>query len=225
MLAAALFMPFMALLYFRYLGKTGVAPILFYKWSAFGYTMWIILPVVLGILSTMLMHEENECDMLRQLWIVPVNKSGLFFSKFFIVLLYSVCFMLITAVFSLVFSVLSGCVVFEWGSVLFLLKKCLEIGFLTAFAMLPVLAVAASQKGYIFPVCVTLVYTVLGLFLVPVNLYLHPLSSMTVIFLRNNEIPGITFTQAQNIPLAVLIICVWDIAATLLADFTLIKRK
>lgn len=225
MLASALIMPFMALLYFQYFGKTGADPLLFYKWSAFSYSLWVILPVVLGILGTMLMHEETECDMLRQLWIVPVNKIGYFFSKFFITLIYSVCFMLITAVFSVLFSVLSGCVVFEWGSVLFLLKKCFEMGLVTAFVMMPVLAVAASQKGYIFPVCLTLVYTVLGFFLVTVNQYLHPLSSLSVILMQNNEIPGITFTRTPNLALAVLCICIWDIAAVLLAGFTLSRRK
>lgn len=224
MLLAALFMPFLALLYFKYLGETGVDPIQFYKWSAFGYTLWIILPVVLGILCTMLMYDENQYDMLKQLWIVPISKMGYFFSKFFVVLIYSICFMLITAVASLLFSVLPGYVAFEWESVLYLLKKCLEIGVITALAMLPILAIAASQKGYILPVCITLVYTLLGFVLMTVNMYLHPLSSMAVIVMRNRDIPGIVFTQAINIPLAFLCICVWDIVAVLLASNSL-RRK
>ena len=55
---------------------------------------------------------------------------------------------------------------------------------LTAFAVLPVLAVAAVQKGYILPVCLTLVYTFLGFILLMVNMYLHPLSSMTAIVMQ-----------------------------------------
>ncbi len=55
--------------------------------------------------------------------------------------------MLITAVASVLFSVLSGYVVFSWASILYLLKKCLEIGVITAFVMLPILAIATSQKG------------------------------------------------------------------------------
>ena len=50
MLLAAFIMPVMAFLLFKYRGDTGVDPIQFYKWSAFGYTLFIILPVVLGIL-------------------------------------------------------------------------------------------------------------------------------------------------------------------------------
>lgn len=225
MLLAALFMPFFALIYFQYVGEAGGDPVQFYKWSAFGYTFLIILPFVLGILCTMLMYDENQHDMLKQLWIVPISKMGYFFSKFFVVLIYSICFMLITAVASVMFSVLPGYVAFEWGSVLYLLEKCLEIGVITAFAMLPILAIAASQKGYIIPICMTLVYTFLSFFLITVNMYLHPLSSMAVIIARNRDIPGIVFTQAINVPLAFLCICVWDIAAVLLANIALGRRK
>ncbi|MDF2989110.1 MAG: transporter permease [Eubacterium sp.] len=225
MMLAAFVMPFFALLYFHYFGKTGVEPIQFYKWSAFGFTFLIILPFVLGMLCTILMHDENQNDMLKQLWIVPISKMGYFSSKFFIVLLYSICFMLITAVASVLFSVLPGYVAFEWESVLFLMKKCLEIGFITAFAMLPILAISASQKGYILPVCITLIYSFLGVFIMSVNMYLHPLSSMSVIIARNGDIPGIVFTQAVNVPLAFLCICVWDIAAVFLANITLGRRK
>ncbi len=225
MMLAAFVMPFFAFLYFHYLGKAGVDPVQFYKWSAFGFTFLIILPFVLGMLCTILMHDENQNDMLKQLWIVPISKMGYFFSKFFIVLLYSICFMLITVAASVLFSVLPGYVAFEWESVLFLLKKCLEIGFITAFAMLPILAIAASQKGYILPVCITLLYSFLGFFIMSANMYLHPLSSLSVIIARNGDIPGLVFTQAVNVPLAFLCIFVWDIAAVLLANMTLRKRK
>lgn len=225
MMLAAFIMPFFALLYFHYFGKIGAEPIQFYKMSAFGFTFLIILPFILGMLCTILMHDENQNDMLKQLWIVPISKMGYFFSKFFIVLLYSISFMLITAVASVLFSVLSGYVAFEWESVIFLLKKCLEIGFITAFAMLPILTIAASQKGYILPVCITLIYSFLGFFIMSVNMYLHPLSSLSVIIARNGDIPGLAFTQAVNVPLAFLCIFVWDIAAVLLANITLGKRK
>ena len=223
MLLSALIMPFLAFLLFKYVKQTGGDPLQFYRWSAFGYTMFIILPVVLGMLCTMLMREENQYDMLKQLWIVPISKMGYVFSKFFVVMIYSSCFMLITAVASVIFSVVPGYVAFEWGNVLFLLKKCLEIGVLTAFAMIPILAIAASQKGYILPVCITLVYAFSGFILMTVNMYLHPLSSMAVIVIRN--IPSLAATQAINIPLALLCICVWDIIAVLLTNITLRRRK
>lgn len=225
MLLTALIMPFFSFLLFKYVKQTNGDPVQFYKWSAFGYTMFIILPFILGVLCTILMYDENQYDILKQLWIVPISKMGYFFSKFFVVLIYSICFMLITAFASVLFSVLPGYVAFEWGSVLFLLKKCLEIGVITAFAMLPILAIAASQKGYILPVCITLVYAFLGFFLISVNMYLHPLSSMSVIIMRNGDIPGLVFTQAINVPLAFLCIFVWDIVAVLFANISLGRRK
>lgn len=222
MLLAALIMPFMAFLLFRYRGDTGVDPIQFYRWSAFGYTFFIILPVILGIFCTMLTHEEKQNGLLNQLWIVPISKPAYLFSKFAVMLLYSVGFMLITAIASVLFSVLPGFVAFDWGSVLYLLERCLEIGVLTAFAMLPVLAIAVWAKGYIFPVCVTLLYAFCSFIFMSVYMYLLPLTSAAVIVMRNQDIPGMVFSQPVRIPLAFLCIFVWDIAAVLLAA---LKKK
>ena len=225
MLLASLVMPFFAFLYYGYFGKTGIDPAAFYKWSAFGYTMLIILPFVLGMLCTVLMYNENRYDMLKQLWIVPVSRLGYFFSKFFVVLIYSVCFMLITSIASVLFSVLPGYVAFEWGSIFFLLEKCLEIALFTAFAMLPVLAITASQKGYILSVCITLIYAFAGFFMTPINMYLHPLSCVSVIISRSGDIPGLTLPQAVHAPAALFGIFLWGIAATLFVIVTLGRRK
>lgn len=223
MLSAALFMPVFALFYFKASDGASLDPIEFYKWTAFSYTPWIILPVVLGMLCAMLMYDENQYDMLKQLWIVPVSKISYFFSKFFVVLFYSVCFMLTTAVASILTGVIPGYIAFSWESVGYLLVKCLEISVLTALAVLPILAVAAAQKGYILPVCITLVYTFLGFILLMVNMYLHPLSSMTAIVMR--DIPGVVLTETLNIPAAVSCICIWGVTSVVLANAALKKRK
>ena len=81
MLLTALLMPFFAVIYFRSFGKTDLDPLLFYKWSAFGYTVFMILPFILGIVCTILMHEENQAHVLKQLWIIPVPKTACFFHK------------------------------------------------------------------------------------------------------------------------------------------------
>lgn len=49
MLLSAFVMPFFAFLYFGYLGQTNIDPRLFYKWSAFGCTLFIILPFILSL--------------------------------------------------------------------------------------------------------------------------------------------------------------------------------
>lgn len=123
MLLAALLMPFLAIFYFSGFREAGVDTIQFYKWTAFSYTPWVILPVVLGVFSTMLMYDEHQNDMLKQLWIIPISKAEYFFSKFIIVLSYSICFMLLTAGLSVLFGMLPGYITFEWGSFCYLLKN------------------------------------------------------------------------------------------------------
>lgn len=223
MLLAALVMPIFSIFYFKNVGSAGLDEIQFYKWTAFSYTSWVILPVVLGVFSTMLMYDEKENDMLKQLWIVPVSKMGYFFSKFIVMLFYSLCFMLLTAAATLLFGLLPGYIAFEWDSASYLLKKCMEIALLTAFAMLPLLAVAAAARGYLLPICVSLVYVFLGFILLMVNMYLHPLSSMVAIVLR--DIPDVVLAQALNIPAAFLSIFVWGAGSVLLAVLGLDRRK
>lgn len=225
MLLASLIMPFFAYLYFSYLGKTDIDPMAFYKWSALGYTPFIILPFVLGTLSTALMHDENRYDMLKQLWIVPVSKIGYFFSKFVVVLLYSLVFMLITAIASILFGVLPGLLVLDWQNIWFLFQTCLVIAVLSALAILPIMAIATSQKGYIFPVCMTLVYIFLGFFITPINMYLHPVSSISAVLASSGKIPGLTFTQEINLFWMMLCILCWGALSVFLAHFSLNRRK
>lgn len=223
MLLSSLLMPLLAVFYFGAAQKANITPMQFYKWSAYSYTPWIILPVVLGMLGTMLMHDENQNDMLKQLWIISVSKLGYILTKFFIVFLYSVLFMMITAVCSMLAGILPGTIPFTTDSVSYLFLKCLEIGALAPFAMLPVLAVAASQKGYILPVCVTLVYTFLGFILLMVNMYVHPLSSMTAIVIK--DMPDVLMKQPIELKNAFLCIGIWGIASTIWAKIALGKGK
>lgn len=95
------------------------------------------------------MYDEHQNDTLKQLWIIPISRTSYFFGKFVIVLSYSICFMLITAGASVLFGTLSGYITFERNSFTYLIKKCMEIAMLTAFAVMPLLAAAAAGKGYI----------------------------------------------------------------------------
>lgn len=177
----------------------------------------------MGLVSTMLMYDENQNDMLKQLWIIPISKTGYFFSKFIVVLSYSVCFMLLTAIASVFFGMLPDYITFEWNSISYLFKKCIEIAILTAFSILPLLAVATAGKNYILPVCVTLVYTFLSFILLMVNMYLHPLSSATAIIMR--DIPGVILAQEVNIPAALFCIGIWTIVSIVFAYISLKHRK
>lgn len=213
MLLTALFMPIISWAYFRNSLGADITPIAFYKWSMLGYTSWIILPVVLGILCTLLMYDEKISDVLKQLWIVPVSRAGYLWGKFSVVLIYSVIFVSIDVGASVLIGVGSGTIAFTWDSVRFLLLKSLEIGILMPFGILPVLSVAAAQKGYIMPVCVTLVYTFAGFILLMINMYLCPLSAVTAIVIV--DIPGASPNQDINILAAVCCIGVWAIGSVL----------
>lgn len=224
MLLTALIMPILAMLLFWYRGDIYVNPADFYRWSAFGATLFVILPVVLGMFSTMLMYTETQNDTLKQLWIVPVSRGGYLISKFFVMLLYSLFYMVITAVGSAVLSIIPGYVAFGWNTLWFLIEKCLEIGFLVAFSMLPILAVASVTKGYILPFCLTLVYAFAGFFLMTVNMYVHPICSTATIVMRAGDIPGVTFPQPFSLLSAILCIAGWDTLSVIFAWFVLKRR-
>ena len=205
------------------MGETNVNPMMFYKWSAFGFTQFMILPFVLGMLCVIFMHEETRYDMFRQLWIVPVNKMGLFFSKFFVILLYSMSFMLLNAAASVLFGVLPGYFPFSWADTLFLVERCLEIAVLIGISMLPVLALSALQKGYLFPACMILLYLFAGFFMTSACPYFHPISCTSILIARNGIIPGLTL-PSELLP-AFLGILVWSLGSIAFASLALRKRK
>lgn len=92
---------------------------MFYKWTAFSYTPWIILPVVLGMLCTMLMYNETSMICSNSFGLYR-SINGILFSKFAVVLVYSICFMLVTATASILTGILSGYIPFDSESVLYL---------------------------------------------------------------------------------------------------------
>lgn len=156
---------------------------------------------------------------------MPVKEESYFFSKFCMVLVLSVGFMMLTAVASVLCSVLPGFVPFRLEDMMYLFEKCMEIGILLAFAMLPILALAIVGRGYVMPACMTVVYALAGFFLMPVNMYVHPITSMGAILIRKKDISGLLVTQESCVGKAVLCIFVWDIISFGLVKYQLSKRK
>lgn len=123
--------------------------------------------------------------------------------------------MLFTAIASILFSVLPGYVSFEWESVLYLLERCLEIGVLTALAMLPVWQ-SPYQERLHFP----RLYNI-GLCLLRFHLYVNQYvsASSDKHGCNRNAEQGYSrhcLSQTINIPMAFLCICIWGIAAVYL---------
>lgn len=223
MLLTALVMPLFSVFYFAPLDKTGLEPVEFFKWTAFSYTPWIILPVALGLVCTMLMYDEHQHDVLKQLWMIPVRPALYYLAKASVVMAFSIAFMLLTAGASILTGFFAASLSPSGADIIYLLRKCLEIGGIAPLCMLPILAIAASQKGYILPVCASLVYTFLGFILLMVNMYIHPLSSMTAIVMR--DIPGVVMQEPVDLLRGFVCIGVWGIASIVWAVITLSKRK
>lgn len=123
LMLSSIVMPFVALIYFSREVASGISAIQFYKWAVFSYTPWIILPVILGMLSTLIIYTENQNDVLKQLWIIPISKIKFFFSKFIVLFLFSMSFMLISAILSGLLGTAFGYFDFDWESSNFLLSK------------------------------------------------------------------------------------------------------
>lgn len=219
MLPSAFIMPAIAACFFKASGMPDATPMRFYKMAAFSYTIWLVLPAVLGMLCTMLMYEERCDDTLKQLWIVPVSKTALFFSKLTIVIVYSVCFMFTAAAGSFLAGILTGITASGYDSVRFLFLKCLQCGILIPFAMMPVLAVAASQKGYVLPVCITVVYAFTGFIMLMVNVYVFPLSSAIAVLIK--DIEGVVMDGPVDTGMAFLSIAIWGTVSAVFGVYAL----
>ena len=224
-LTTSLIMPFLSMLYFKYMGKPNVEPVLFYKWAVFGFTCWMILPFILGILSSLLFCTESSNRINTYFWIIPVSKLKYFFSKFFMVFIYSFIFILLTFIWTVLFADRSGCVTQDISSVFYLIRKCIEISILLPLVTLPLLAAAACINGYVLPVCLTLVYTFSGFMLAPQTPCLHPLSAFSVLLNRNGEIPGVPMSPPSVLFSTCCCILLWDFFSVLIAGISLKKKS
>src|SRR5699024_11744964 len=82
-----------------------------YKQALFSFNIFLILPAILGVLASLLVYNEQRCDGLKQLWIIPMSKGSYLFAKWVVVLTASLAFMMLsvgfTFVLGLAFRVLS----------------------------------------------------------------------------------------------------------------------
>ena len=194
----------------------------YFKWTIFSYNLWLILPIILGIFSTMIVSMEYENDTFKALWIVPIQKTKLLISKFIIVFLYTLVFMGLSILFTLLFGRIIHHIEMNHFLLIFLIRKCFEISGLLSVSMLPILSIAFLTKKYILPICITIVYAFSGFVILMVNMYIHPLSSSTAIVLR--DVPGIILNQDINIFYSLLCIGIWVVGFTIVTKL-LLKRR
>lgn len=192
----------------------------FYQ-SSFTFTEWILLPCMLGAIGSILIFSERENGTLKELMIIPVNKALFLLSKLTILLIFSILFMFLTAIFSI-----AGALVFsypdmrpEW--ILRLLEICMKTGVLNAFSILPIVFIVVSSKqGYILPACATLIYSISGLVFASKLMGFHPLVSVFgIVWYKNIE--GIKISA--NLMMCIINILIVSISSFLASVFILKK--
>lgn len=213
MLSAALIMPLISAAYFY--RDTNINAERFYKSACLSYTPWIILPIVLSVFSSMIMNEENQNGIRTQIRIVPVKNTEYFIAKCIMVLIYSLSFMLISYTATIGVGSAFGYLGKDAGVLFYTAKKCLEIGIIIPFAIIPVCSVAFTHTGYVFPLCFAIAYTFLGFILMTVTMYLHPLSCATAIIVR--DVAGVVYAHTFDIGFAVLGIALWGLVFSIYA--------
>lgn len=181
--------PLITILYTFNLPKGSSINAKFTDFYQFTFTEWVLLPCVLGMIASMLFFDERENCTLKQIMIVPVNKALFLFSKFTILLLFSILFMLLNAVFTVLGALILGYSDITRALILRLFSLCLQTGFLTAFAIFPIVAIVViAKKGYILPTCASLIYSISGLILSSNLVVVHPLSSVAgIVWYKNIE--------------------------------------
>lgn len=147
--------------------------------SSFTFIEWILLPCVFGAFESFLYFTEKENRTLKELMIIPVNKTMFLLAKLIMLVLFSVLFMLLTTTCTVI-----GALPFHYSDmsmalIIKLFNISLETGLLTSLSMQPIiLIVIVSQVGYILPNCITLIYSVSGVTFASQLAGIHPLASI-----------------------------------------------
>lgn len=170
--------------------------------SLLGLTCWVILPFICGILSVLLMYNEQHVHIKRQLWLASVSKLNYFLSKFFALFIYSFIFILLSCIWTFLFASFSQNVTLTLPSILWLIKKWIEISILFPLAMLPILTAATFGKGYILPICLDLFYIFSGFIMASQTFYIHPYHRKDTAAFCNPIHPSgcILYTEAAVFP-------------------------
>lgn len=186
-----------------------------YKQALFSFNIFLILPAILGVLASMLVYNEQSCDVLKQLWIIPVSKGGYLFAKWVVVLTVSLAFMMLAVAFIFAFGLAFGFLSWNGEMMAFVLYKGIEAAVLEAVAVIPILALAVSHKGYLLPCCAAIIYAFLGFIVAQTNPYLIP--SACAILCISRDLPNIIMPCAYQPFFAVLCFGGWAVASGIYA--------
>lgn len=136
----------------------------------FQLSAYLLLMPLLVILASNLLFEELDCDTMKNLLTIPVNRTKLVFSKLFLLLLFAIGFMAIGGLANLLILLFQG-----WKPVEFLslFWVGLEEGIIMWVGALPcILLVILLNKNYIVSVIITFFYTIVNYLLSMNDLFL-----------------------------------------------------
>lgn len=182
----------------------------FYK-LCLGYMSLLILPVMLGILFTMLFTDEYRHNTMKELACVPVSPKELLFSKVICLFVISLSIMMLMGVLIVAGAgIAGGFPDLGLPLVIRLFSLCLYSGLLTPLAMLPIVwVIAVAKKGYVLPVSISVAYVFFGYIAASSLVGIHPVSSvMNIIWYNNAEgitIDGNLAMSVGNVLLAAII--------------------
>ena len=193
----------------------------------------LFLPIALGMFATTLFFDEQKNDTLKELWIIPISKSQLYFSKVAVIILMS----LILCVFTFAMCVGGGFIAgdfpdFNTSTVLQSFVLYLLGGGLVPIAMLPIVFMATSSKGYGIPIGATFLYLVPVVIAPAYLMGAHPLASVMGIYSSLSPVSadmvrswtqGVTVTLSPS--LCLISIFTVGIVFTILSIIVLRKRS
>lgn len=150
---------------------------------AFKNITFVFLPVVIGIISTMLFFDERKNDTLKNVLITSVSRFEVFFVKFISIELLTLFLMALTYISSVFGAILStgfldfNLVTLKEAAILYILAALL-----IPIAMLPVIYIATFSKSYVLPISMCLLYLGIGIFGSSILVHIHPLASLLVVY-------------------------------------------
>ncbi|WP_430612500.1 ABC transporter permease [Enterococcus sp. DIV0876] len=119
----------------------------------------LLLPIILGIVTSMLIYMEKDNDTLKNILVIPISKSRLLLSKLILVAMLSVLYSLISIIALLVGNIFMNNVI----DFLMLIRFNFIIGLAVFIAILPVIVIIVkANKGYICAIIVSVIYTIIN---------------------------------------------------------------
>ncbi|MDM5234310.1 ABC transporter permease [Lysinibacillus pakistanensis] len=149
----------------------------------------LFLPVVLGMFGTSLFFDEYSGNTLKELLIIPITKTQIYFSKITLVFGLSFLICMYTFIITIVgANIAGGFPDFNTQTILEAFILFLEGSILIPLSMLPIIVFAVAGKSYLLPIGITLMY-ILPVIVVPAPLMgLHPLASSLSIYSYSSSV-------------------------------------